>query len=101
MLRHLWRALLGVRPLPRSRKCNIDAHRSHGLSLLLLIAVFGVLAPAAHATVFSDVSGIVHDREHHPLASADVELKAQHSDLLLHTHTDANGNFRFLAVPFG
>jgi hypothetical protein len=69
--------------------------------LLLLVLSLGLFPSAAHATLFSDVTGVVHDRQHRPLASADVELQAVHSAYRLQTHTDASGGFRFAAVPLG
>jgi hypothetical protein len=67
----------------------------------VLIAALGTFTAGAHATLFSDVSGVVHDQQHRPIAGAEVRLKAARSALAMKTQTDANGGFRFTAVPFG
>ena len=71
------------------------------LIIVLTLAALGGLAPGAHATLFADVSGVVHDLQHRPLASAQVRLQARGSEMVLRATTDANGSFRFAAVPFG
>ena len=60
-----------------------------------------LFAGAALATVFGSVRGIVHDPQHRPVAGAEVILKAEDSEYSLTTRTDANGEFRFDAVPIG
>ena len=51
------------------------------LALLCLLSLFlGFLAPqAAHATIFSQVHGVVHDPQHRPIAGAHIELHAANS----------------------
>ncbi len=58
-------------------------------------------ASPLHATVFGRVSGVVHDARHRPVAGAAVLLRAGGSQGSLTTETDADGTFRFLAVPLG
>ncbi len=65
------------------------------------LAIFSVLVLPAYAALFSDVSGVVHDPQHRPLGSADVQLKARSSALVVHAQTSPDGSFRFPAVPFG
>ena len=55
----------------------------------------------AHAALFSDLAGVVHDDGHHPLAGAHLELHARNSALQLTAETAPDGSFRFAAVPFG
>lgn len=93
---------------PSRRRCEVcsEFYNRHlppvfRLVVFALICIAGWSAPAAHATVYSDVSGIVHDTQHHPLASAEVELKAVRSAFLLRAQTNGTGAFRFGAVPFG
>ncbi len=69
--------------------------------VLLLIVMAATKTNRAHGSLFADVSGIVHDLQHHPLPTADVVLQARGSQLSLRAHTDASGNFHFAAVPFG
>ncbi len=65
---------------------------------LLLAAL---TSPAAHATVFGGVTGIVHDPQHRPLAGSTVTLQAAGSAFEQSAQTDADGSFRFPAVPLG
>ncbi len=67
----------------------------------ILSANFSFLSPLAHATLFADISGVVHDVQHHSLASAQVELTASHSAFHVSAQTGPDGSFRFPAVPFG
>jgi outer membrane receptor protein involved in Fe transport len=69
-----------------------------------LIMYFGALfwcATLAHATIFGNVRGIVHDPQHRPIQGADVTLRAKTSDWTQTTKTDENGEFQFDAVPIG
>lgn len=60
-----------------------------------------LFAGTALATVFGTVRGIVHDAQHRPVPDSQVVLKDQSSDYTQKTQTDANGEFRFDAVPLG
>jgi hypothetical protein len=66
-----------------------------------LIFLFLLSARSAHATVFGEVQGIVHDPQHRPISGATVVLKSSTSALTQTTTTDRDGGFRFQAVPFG
>ena len=52
-----------------------------------------------HATVFGRVTGVVHDAQHRPVSGATVLLRSGGSAYTLAATTDADGAFRFLAVP--
>lgn len=65
-----------------------------------LVAVL-LCAVAARASLFADVSGVVHDPQHRPIAGAQVDLKAATSAYVQHEKTGADGSFRFAALPFG
>lgn len=66
------------------------------------VGIFLLLSPRlAEATLFADVSGLIHDQQHRPLPATDVELKAPNSSLVFHTQTDGGGQFHFAAIPFG
>jgi TonB dependent receptor/Carboxypeptidase regulatory-like domain/TonB-dependent Receptor Plug Domain len=71
--------------------------------LFALVVLFVVLFPlwSAHATVFGQVQGIVHDPQHRPISGAEVVLKSSTSALSQSTNSDHDGAFRFQAVPFG
>jgi hypothetical protein len=70
--------------------------RRVALVLLLLC-----LSPFAHATIFSQLHGIVHDPQHRPVAGARVELHAAHSSYTQTTTTAQDGAFVFAHVPLG
>jgi outer membrane receptor for ferrienterochelin and colicin len=69
---------------------------------LLGVLILGLLfAAPAHATIFGNVRGIVHDPQHRPINGAQVTLRAQASDWSEEARTDADGEFAFAAVPIG
>ena len=55
----------------------------------------------AHATVFGEVQGVVHDPQHRPISGAKVVLQSSNSAYVLTAQTTTDGAFRFQAVPFG
>ena len=59
-----------------------------------------VMAPA-HADVFANVHGIVHDPQHRPIAGAEVTLKAADSDFKLTAKTNSIGEFNLPQAPIG
>src|SRR5579859_519963 len=72
------------------------------LSWLVVFALgVSVFSTSAHATIFGDVRGIVHDPQHRPIANAVVTVKAAGSDWQQTTHTDNSGAFLIQAVPLG
>jgi hypothetical protein len=66
-----------------------------------LIAVIFLLVPAAFATIFGSVRGVVHDPQHRPIQGAHLTLKAQDSDWTQSQDSDENGEFEFTSVPIG
>ena len=71
------------------------------VSAFLLAAAFLLWSPVARATVFGSVRGIVHDPQHRPVANASVQIKSATSDWSETTQSNSDGEFSFLAVPFG
>lgn len=71
--------------------------------LILGLAVLALLTftTSAVATIFAPVEGIVHDPQHRPIQGAEVTIKSDTSDWSKTMATDANGEFRFAAVPIG
>ena len=66
-------------------------------------AAFFVLlaAPAARATIFGTVKGIVHDPQHLPVKNATVTLKAAGSEWMQTQMSNDQGAFEFDTVPIG
>lgn len=58
-------------------------------------------AGSAQATVYGQLQGIVHDSEHRPIADAQVTLAAIDSQFGSTAHTNSDGYFSFLTLPFG
>jgi outer membrane receptor protein involved in Fe transport len=70
------------------------------LTLLYLLSLF--LGPiAAHATIFSQVHGVVHDPQHRPIAGAHIELHAANSAYTQTALTAHDGSFTIPSVPLG
>jgi hypothetical protein len=55
----------------------------------------------AHATIFSQIHGIVHDPQHRPISGAGVVLKSSTSAFTQSATTNSDGAFLFLAIPIG
>jgi outer membrane receptor for ferrienterochelin and colicin len=53
------------------------------------------------ATIFGSVQGLIHDPQHRPVEGAQVTLRARNSSWSKLVTSDANGEFRFDAVPIG
>ncbi|HLY43333.1 MAG TPA: TonB-dependent receptor [Terracidiphilus sp.] len=70
-------------------------------SLLALTTLLLAAPIPAWATVFATVRGVVHDVQHRPISRAHVALQSSNSDFVLHSTTDANGEFELPQVPIG
>jgi hypothetical protein len=67
-----------------------------------LILPFCLLTtPAAYATVFSQLQGVVHDPQHRPLPSAHITLTAAHSAFTQSADTNSEGAFSLPNIPLG
>ncbi|HUV97286.1 MAG TPA: carboxypeptidase regulatory-like domain-containing protein, partial [Acidobacteriaceae bacterium] len=74
----------------------------HTFRLAILVAFFILIGVRpSHATVFGEVQGIVHDSQHHPIANAQVTIRATDSQVAQTAHTDRNGYFSFPTLPLG
>jgi len=60
-----------------------------------------VISVAAFANIFGAVRGVIHDPHHRPVQGAMVMLKSKSSEWGTSTTSDANGEYRFNAVPLG
>jgi hypothetical protein len=67
--------------------------------LFLFITIF--TASQAHATIFGQVKGVVHDPQHRPIRGAKVTVRAAHSALVFTAVTNDEGLFTVPAVPLG
>ena len=68
----------------------------HFIALTLLL-----LPPAAFASIYGSVRGIVHDPQHRPVENAMVMLHSKTSDWSASVTTDATGQFIFNGVALG
>jgi hypothetical protein len=67
-----------------------------------LIAALLLLSGAqAHATVFGQIEGVVHDPQHRPIAGAVVTLNAADSSFTIQATTGPDGSFQLNQAPIG
>ncbi len=66
---------------------------------ILVFLILGVVS--AQGQTFGALRGIVHDPQHRPVQGATVTMKASASDWSKEATTDANGEFKIIAVPPG
>ncbi len=59
------------------------------------------IVPAAHASIFSTVRGVVHDPSHRPVSGGEVSLVPLGSAHHIRTLTGDDGAFEFASVPVG
>ncbi len=74
--------------------------RKH-LNITFLVFFLSLYSSHAHATVFGELQGIVHDPQHRPIANALVTIHAADSQFIQTAHTDRNGYFSFPTLPLG
>jgi Carboxypeptidase regulatory-like domain len=67
----------------------------------VLIAVPILFVSVAHATIFGNVRGIIHDPSHRPVQGAQVTISSRTSGWTQTAESDAEGTFEFSAVPVG
>lgn len=70
------------------------------LALLCLLSLF-LSAIQAHATIFSQIHGVVHDPQHRPIAGARIQLHAANSAFVQTTVTAQDGSFSIPSIPLG
>ena len=64
-------------------------------------AVLLFLVASLSASIFSSISGLIHDPEHRPVQGAKVTLAAENSAWSQTVSSDDSGQFRFSNVPLG
>lgn len=67
----------------------------------VLLTILFAATPAAIASVFGAMRGVIHDPQHRPVQGAMVMVKAKTSEWSATTNSDSAGNFDFNAVPLG
>jgi outer membrane cobalamin receptor len=67
--------------------------------LALFLPLF--LIAAAHASIFSQLHGVVHDPQHRPIAGARIELHAANSTFTQTALTGRDGTFTIPSLPLG
>jgi hypothetical protein len=70
------------------------------LAIFLLLSLL-LGGPAARATIFGQVHGVVHDPQHRPIAGARIELRAANSAFTQTTLTAQDGGFTIPSIPLG
>jgi len=68
---------------------------------LLCLLSFLLSGPAAHAAIFGQVRGVVHDPQHRPIAGVQVELRAANSAFTETALTTQDGSFSIPSLPLG
>ena len=70
------------------------------LVLLCLLSLL-LLPPAAQASIFSQLHGVVHDPQHRPIANARIEVRAANSTFTQSALTAQDGSFTIPSIPLG
>ncbi len=70
-------------------------------TLAVFCLLFSMCASAAHATIFGQIRGVVHDPQHRPIAGARVEVRAANSAFVTSVVTRQDGTFSVAAIPLG
>jgi hypothetical protein len=68
---------------------------------IFLLLVLSLATVQAHANVFGQVHGVVHDPQHRPIGGAKISLRAGHSDLTYNAVSERDGTFEIPNVPLG
>jgi TonB dependent receptor/Carboxypeptidase regulatory-like domain/TonB-dependent Receptor Plug Domain len=70
------------------------------LVLLCILSLF-LKSPTAHAAIFSQVHGVVHDPQHRPIPGAHIQLHAANSAFTQTTLSAQDGSFAISSIPLG
>src|SRR5882724_5856674 len=94
---------LGRMLLPANTRRRRTRGRNMTYKRKILLVVAGLLLSSvtALATIFSTVSGLIHDPQHRPVQDAQVTLRAANSDWTKSVTSDDAGEFHFDTVPLG
>jgi Carboxypeptidase regulatory-like domain/TonB-dependent Receptor Plug Domain len=67
----------------------------------ILLPFLLLIAPAAWASIFGSVQGLVHDPQHRPLNGAQIIIKSKTSDWTKTLYSNDSGEFLIQTVPLG
>lgn len=81
--------------------CDWEVTLRKFLWLSLMATISSLLVYNAHATVFGELQGIVHDPQHRPISGAKIILHAAYSTASQSATTNQDGYFSLPAVPLG
>jgi outer membrane receptor protein involved in Fe transport len=70
-------------------------------TLARLCGLLLLVSASLSATIFSSITGLIHDPQHRPVQGAKVKVWANNSNWSQTTTSDASGQFRFDSVPLG
>src|SRR5258705_6143618 len=70
-------------------------------TLARLCGLLLLVSASLSATIFSSITGLIHDPQHRPVQAAKVKVWANNSNWSQTTTSDASGQFRFDSVPLG
>ncbi len=70
-------------------------------SLALLGGLLLFISASLSATIFSSITGLIHDPQHRPVEGAKVKIWANHSNWTQNVISDGSGQFRFDNLPLG
>jgi hypothetical protein len=70
------------------------------LALLCLLSLL-LATTAAHASIFGQIHGVVHDPQHRPIANAHIALRSANSAFTQTTITAPDGSFTLSSIPLG
>jgi hypothetical protein len=69
-------------------------------TIALLGGIF-LLSASLSATIFSSITGLIHDPQHRPVQGAKVTVQAENSAASQTATSDSSGQFRFDNLPLG
>src|SRR5437763_17056465 len=69
--------------------------------LALVAGLLLFISATLSATIFSSITGLIHDPQHRPVEGAKVKIWANHSNWAQNAISDGSGQFRFDNLPLG
>src|SRR5713226_6110284 len=85
---------------PTRERFRIPRENSMPRTLAQLGGVL-LLSASLSATIFSSITGLIHDPQHRPVQGAKVTVQAENSTWSQTVTSDGSGQFRFDNLPLG